>query len=146
MLDTIGFRLGKIIEETQDTNQNQLAIKIDCHRSYISNWVLNKATPSTRSIFEISQVLKCNPAWLLTGKGSALKMQGSEGIIPNTEYKTSAPEREDSSMAWKINAIRKIQAEGTKAQQDSIGSLLGELLLELGSTVTNIRQAKGPKD
>lgn len=71
MHDTIGFRL-KVARESMGLKQADLAERAGTQWQQVSRWERGTATPRAKAVKALSEALKINPTWLLTGEGPML--------------------------------------------------------------------------
>ena len=68
MTDTIGNRIGKIIE-SEGIKKVRFAEKLKIDQSYVTQLVNGKRNPSDRTIADICREFNVSEVWLRTGEG-----------------------------------------------------------------------------
>ena len=109
-LETLGARIKRRRKEC-GLNQDEVADRMGCSLTYISKLENGKATCNIERLFELSDILKCDMAFLLSGinKGSKQylepELQNMFGQLP--------PEEKELICAMMKVMIRRKQKDGT---------------------------------
>lgn len=110
-MSTIGERIARFIDDTDDLNRTKFAETIGISPAYVSQICSGVRVPSDRTISDICRSFKINEDWLRTGKGEMQdKLSDDERLV---EFMTDLmAESSDSFRRRFIAVVSELDADG----------------------------------